>query len=510
MNLQIDELILPSSKYSIKCPYSMINPGYITIHETSNDASAMAEASFMQGNNNKISFHAAIDHNRAVVCLPLDRSSWNAGDGVSGTGNRNSISLEICYSKSGGDRYEQAWINTAYLTALLLKEYKLTIDKVKKHQDWSGKYCPHRTLDNKKWDKFKAQVSAFLLEMEANKMAEFKKGYQKITYAGQVVHAYKQNDDITYNKKKYKLEVGLLSTPNYKQLQTINTIDDEKLYWCKVNCSYFVMDGSEKGQVLGREQSFTVNETPFQKEWLEVIVLNNNDVICGSQLYGYNRQDIKLAYSPACIILNNGKKVFDISSGAKAFSLTKKYNQSIHAIDYNGVHHFIVTEGLLDAYQCQQMCLDYGMRYAFMLDSGGSAQMKADGSLKRNTGRAIPNVLCFYGVELKNEVTPTPDPTPTSGPKHKVGDIVKITKYSASSTSTSYVTKTVTAKITKVLSTGVLNPYLLDSGNYGWTNDNFIVEDSTPAVNTYPIKVMKATNELCGTLNDLGFAYEKL
>lgn len=26
-----------------------------------------------------------------------------------------------------------------------------TKDTIKKHQDWSGKYCPHRILDDKRW-----------------------------------------------------------------------------------------------------------------------------------------------------------------------------------------------------------------------------------------------------------------------------------------------------------------------------------------------------------------------
>ena len=41
----------PSSKYSIKSPYSM-TPQYITIHNTANDASARNEVSYMNSNNN--------------------------------------------------------------------------------------------------------------------------------------------------------------------------------------------------------------------------------------------------------------------------------------------------------------------------------------------------------------------------------------------------------------------------------------------------------------------------
>ena len=37
--------------------------------------------------------------------------------------------------------------------AQLLKQYGWGIGKVKKHQDFSGKYCPHRTLDMG-WNRF--------------------------------------------------------------------------------------------------------------------------------------------------------------------------------------------------------------------------------------------------------------------------------------------------------------------------------------------------------------------
>lgn len=83
-------------------------------------------------------------------------------DGGSGTGNRKSIGIEICYSKSGGSRYNQAEENCVQLVASLLKKYGWGIDRVKKHQDWSGKRCPHRILDEGRWESFKARIQAVL------------------------------------------------------------------------------------------------------------------------------------------------------------------------------------------------------------------------------------------------------------------------------------------------------------------------------------------------------------
>lgn len=143
--MNIIKMIVPESKYGVKCPYTM-KPEYITVHNTANDATARNEISYMTNNNYETSFHFAVDDKEVVQGLPLDRNGWHAGDG-NGTGNRKSIGIEICYSKSGGDRFIKAEERAAELIAYILKKYNWGIDRVKKHQDWSNKYCPHRTLD---------------------------------------------------------------------------------------------------------------------------------------------------------------------------------------------------------------------------------------------------------------------------------------------------------------------------------------------------------------------------
>ena len=168
-NLIITYVKCPEDKYGIKCPYEM-KPEYITVHNTYNDASAMNEISYMLRNNYTTSFHFAVDYERAVQGLPLNRNSWNAGDGGNGTGNRKTISIEICYSKSGGANFTKSEQNAAILVAKLLKQYGWGIEKVKKHQDWSGKYCPHRTLDLG-WDRFLNLVKAQLGETKKEEPA---------------------------------------------------------------------------------------------------------------------------------------------------------------------------------------------------------------------------------------------------------------------------------------------------------------------------------------------------
>jgi len=157
--MKVIQNLVPSSKYSIKCPYTM-TPEFIVVHNTANDASARNEVAYMIRNNDKVSFHYAIDDKEIVQGIPENRNAWHAGDG-NGAGNRKGIGIEICYSKSGGKRFEEAEKLAAKFIAYKLNEKSWGIDKVKKHQDFSGKYCPHRTLDMG-WQRFLGMVKGEL------------------------------------------------------------------------------------------------------------------------------------------------------------------------------------------------------------------------------------------------------------------------------------------------------------------------------------------------------------
>lgn len=129
-----------------------MKPTRIVVHNTANDASAVNEISYMRSNSLKVSFHYAVDDKEIVQGIPENRNAWHAGDG-NGKGNREGIGIEICYSKSGGDRFIKAEQNAAWFISTLLKKYGWGIDKVTKHQDYMNKYCPHRTLDMG-WQRF--------------------------------------------------------------------------------------------------------------------------------------------------------------------------------------------------------------------------------------------------------------------------------------------------------------------------------------------------------------------
>ena len=161
--MTVVEKLCPPERYGLKCPYRR-TPGRIVVHNTGNDAPAENEIAYMLRREDEVSFHFAVDDEQAVQGLPLDRNAWASGDGH-GPGNLEGIHIEICYSLSGGERFDRAEENAAELIAALLSRYGWGLDRVTKHQDYDGKYCPHRTLD-RGWERFLEMIRQRLPRQE--------------------------------------------------------------------------------------------------------------------------------------------------------------------------------------------------------------------------------------------------------------------------------------------------------------------------------------------------------
>lgn len=174
--MEIIQNIVDASKYGIKCPHEM-TATRIVVHNTANNASARNEINYMISNENQVSFHFAVDDREVIQGIPLNRNAWHAGDGAEGIGNREGIAIEICYSKDDADleKFLLAEQRAAQLIAELLKERNWDVTKVTKHQDYSGKYCPHRTLDLG-WERF-----VNLVKEKMNEEGEIKMVKQEMT-----------------------------------------------------------------------------------------------------------------------------------------------------------------------------------------------------------------------------------------------------------------------------------------------------------------------------------------
>ncbi|KIN52415.1 MULTISPECIES: peptidoglycan recognition protein family protein [Bacillus subtilis group] len=228
MAIKVAKNLVSKSKYGLKCPNPM-KAEYITIHNTANDASAANEISYMKNNSSSTSFHFAVDDKQVIQGIPTNRNAWHTGDGTNGTGNRKSIGVEICYSKSGGARYKAAEKLAIKFVAQLLKERGWDVDRVRKHQDWNGKYCPHRILSEGRWDQVKAAIEKELKALGGK------------TSTSKTSTAKKKTTSSSSKKTSYTLPSGI-----YKVTSPMRKGDDVRQIQKALAALYFYPDKGAK------------------------------------------------------------------------------------------------------------------------------------------------------------------------------------------------------------------------------------------------------------------------
>ncbi|MCH5586325.1 N-acetylmuramoyl-L-alanine amidase [Shimazuella sp. AN120528] len=155
--MEIKQRLIPT-KYTNIRPRIKLVPKYITVHETANvsrGADAAAHASLLErGNSRTASWHFTCDDHQIIQHIPENEVSWHAGDGRNGTGNRQSLSLEICVNQDGN--YEKAKENAIWLIQYLMRKHNVPIERVVPHKIWSGKDCPHKLLPY--WSEFVSRL----------------------------------------------------------------------------------------------------------------------------------------------------------------------------------------------------------------------------------------------------------------------------------------------------------------------------------------------------------------
>ncbi len=151
-----------------------MTPRYITIHDTGNPArgaNAAMHGRYLRSQeaiDREVMWHFTVDDREIRQHLPLDRNGWHAGDGWYGTGNRQSIGIEIC-ENADGDR-AAAEANAAALVARLVRTVPSLLpfpECVVQHNRWSGKNCP-RVLRGRPggWEGFLNMVEQYLTQQE--------------------------------------------------------------------------------------------------------------------------------------------------------------------------------------------------------------------------------------------------------------------------------------------------------------------------------------------------------
>ena len=163
--------------------YGHVNENrYICIHNTGNrskTATAAGHANWMYNNSEMlVGYHFTVDDREVWQHIPIDEGAWHAGDGARGKGNLHSIGIEICENMVDHDynKYKQAELNAAWLTARLLEETGLTIKDVKQHFDFSGKNCPSVIRGRRNgWQEFIGKVEGYLTDKPETKPQEIPK-----------------------------------------------------------------------------------------------------------------------------------------------------------------------------------------------------------------------------------------------------------------------------------------------------------------------------------------------
>ena len=393
-----------------------MTPDFIVVHNTANDASARNEIAYMIGNNTTTSYHFAVDDKEIVQGIPLNRNAWHAGDGAAGAGNRKGIAIEICYSKSGGVKFDNAEILASKFIAQLLNERGWGIDKIRKHQDFSGKYCPHRTLDYG-WSRFVNMCDAELRALKGSpnsteapsKWLDIKDGYNQFTLDGVKVHLYKADADH---------ELRIIAN-GYKEVKTIGNklkeLNPAPEFIC--NANYFINQVTEStyGQILGRCQGENVDDRPEQNEWLDFVqLLDGTPIFRQMKSWEYPASEVQYGTSPAICLIAGGTYSNEYSSAVGKGKMTQATTQTLLMVDWCNNPIIGVIDGYIKPDRIREWLEPINqMQWCFLMDGGGSSYAYMDGkklTVSYGYERPLP---CYMGIFKKDQPAPEPVPAET-------------------------------------------------------------------------------------------------
>jgi N-acetylmuramoyl-L-alanine amidase len=196
------QIVAPRGAKNVRTLIKMKETIGITNHNTGNASASAGDemhAKYLQNLENEDqeskSVHLFVDHDSITQTIPLDEVSYNAGDGR-GDGNFKTISIEICENANNA----KAEVNAIKLNAALILTYPKL--KIFKHQDWSGKYCPHIILSRNGWIKFTEDIKA-LVRASSEVTAP-------ITKPIQWIYTVKTGDTLSAIAAKHKTTVAKL------------------------------------------------------------------------------------------------------------------------------------------------------------------------------------------------------------------------------------------------------------------------------------------------------------
>ena len=208
--INIVQKLIPESHTQSRPQYSMI-PKYITIHNTGdNGATALQIANYVTTQTGYKSWHFTIGKDVVYQHLPITESGWHSGDGQYGTGNRESIGIEIC-EVAGAEETAIKFV------AELIKVSNINIENIVPHKHWSGKICPRLILPH--WnvfiDNIKKEMNKLTFDI-AKKTVQDKAGLDNNSM--QYLEFYKYGEDL----------IKKLAAPMVNNI-VVNPVEEPKL-----------------------------------------------------------------------------------------------------------------------------------------------------------------------------------------------------------------------------------------------------------------------------------------
>ena len=352
--------LIPTSNRTSR-PQIKINPTFITIHNTGNSrADGRANSEYVDETTDYISWHFTADDKYIYQELPLNEMGYHAG---TTEGNTRSIGIEICEHTS--QDWDKAKANAVVLIKQLMSDLNIPIQNVVPHKHWSGKYCPHKILDEG-WDKFISLIGPMPM------IEDYK--YEKIRFKNHTdVHIFK-------TKKLPRIVLG----ERWKQETLPEIVAQYKDVICATNCGMFAYDKiTEHYGLLITDALYYQNSSPnfvdfiaWKDGTVSIEAVRNYNVDTQRLVNMQNNAEFGIGTSYALMIKGVPSKL----NWNKFSHSAIRTNRTI--IGYNGSQWYsIVADGGttwdlgLTAEEQVELCQQLGITDACNLDGGGSSDM---------------------------------------------------------------------------------------------------------------------------------------
>ena len=137
---------------------------YIVIHYTSNQGdTAKNNADYFAREKVGASAHYFCDENEIWQSVKDSDTAWHCGAKTyrhPDCRNANSIGVEICMNDKTGAVRQGSIATAAELVCYLMQRYGVPVDRVIRHYDVTGKYCPGPMVDDPAlWTAFKQSLT---------------------------------------------------------------------------------------------------------------------------------------------------------------------------------------------------------------------------------------------------------------------------------------------------------------------------------------------------------------